>query len=123
MKKNKLRYCTLTIYALLIISTISVLLIAYNNIQSEFTNKFIMIYVFYIFFSLIYSAFITVFNAFKVKNIDIKRKLMTFIITFSMLVMLHYIFKSNKNLDFSIPFGLAFGISFFDVLFYKKEDW
>jgi len=102
--------------------------IIYKDIDSSITFKFLIGYLFLIFFLLLYVIFITIFNSRKLKWGEIKGRLFKFISLFILFGALNYVFDytfrpSNIDLfrEFSIAIGLAFGISFISITLYKRE--
>lgn len=128
MKKNILLVLTRTLYALFTIGTIISLFIVYKDIDSSFAFKLVMGYLFFTFFMLLYVPLVTILNSRRLKWSEIKKRLFKFIASFVMLgvanYVLNYVFMPS-NIDLfrvlSTALGLAFGISFIDVIFLKKE--
>lgn len=128
MKKNATLLFTKIIYALFIIGTIITMLIVYKTIDSRQSFKFLIGYVFLTFFLVIYVFFITIFNLRKLKWIEIRRRLFKFSVIFILFGILNvgfdYVFRPS-NIDvsrnFSVPLGMAFGLSFLDITFLKKK--
>lgn len=86
-------------------------------------------YIILTFFLILYIPFITIINARKLKWNDIRKRIVKLILLFVAFAALNYSFDyifrhSNIDLfrDFSIALGLAFGISFVDVSFLKKNN-
>ncbi|PAB57391.1 hypothetical protein [Anaeromicrobium sediminis] len=129
MKKNKLLIFTRILYILFAIGTIIVFWMVYKDIDSSFAFKFGIGYVFLTFFLLLYVPFVTILNLRKLKWVEIRRRVIKFIGLFISFGTLNYIFDyvfrpSNIDLfrEFSSGLGLAFGISFIDVTFFKKKE-
>ena len=128
MKKNAVLVLTSTLCTIYITGTIISLFIAYKDIDSSLAFKFMMGYLFFTFFMLLYIPFVTILNSRKLRWIEIRKRLFKFIASFVLLGVVNYIFDyffRPSNIDlfraFSIALGLAFGISFIDVIFLKKE--
>jgi len=122
-------YFTRILYILFAIGTIILLWMAYKDIDSKMAYKFGIGYLFLTFFLLLYIPFITISNLRKLKWIGIRKRLFKFIALFVSVGTLHYIydyFFRPSNIDlfraFSSALGLAFGISFIDVIFLKKKE-
>ncbi len=129
MKKNKVLVFTRILYTLFAIGTIMSLFIVYKDIDNDFAFKFVVGYVFLTFFFIICILFITILNLGKLKWTDMRKRISRFIISFVTLVALSYgfdyLFRPTK-IDlyrvFSNALGLAFGISFIDVIFFNNQD-
>jgi len=128
MKKGKVLVFTRVLYVLFAIGTIISLFIAYKDIDGDIAFKFLMGYLFFTFFILVYIPFITILNSRKLKWIEIRKRLFGFIILFVSFgtsnYILDYIFRpDNISLfrEFSIALGVAFGVTFADVTFLKKN--
>ncbi|WP_066499606.1 hypothetical protein [Abyssisolibacter fermentans] len=127
MKKNTILFFTRILYILFIIGTIISLFVVYKDIDSSIAFKFVMGYLFFTFFMLLYIPLITIINLRKLKWIKIRKKLLKFIVLFVLFGSLNYVFdyvfrpsKIDLFREFSNALGLAFGISFIDVIFLKK---
>lgn len=126
MKKN-LSFFTKTIFAIFFIGTVITLFIVYKEIDNSISIKFIIGYVIFTFLLLIYVPVITVINSRMLKWVDVKKRLIKFFTVFIIFSALNYgldYFFRPEKIDllrqFSIAFGLAFGISFIDVTLFKK---
>lgn len=129
MKKNSLAFFTKTIYVLFFISTIISLFIVYKDIDNGIAIKFVMGYAIFVLILLIYVPIVTVINLRRLKWVDIKKRLLKFFVIFILFGALNYGFdyffrpeKIDLLRQFSIAFGLAFGISFIDITLLKKEE-
>lgn len=128
MKKFSTLIFTKIMYMLFIIATVISLFIVYKNIDSSIAVKFVIGYLFLIFFFILYVVFVIIFNSRKLKWTGIKNRLFIFIVIFVVFGSLNYgfdyFFRSSKvdlSREFSIAFGSALGISFFDVIFLKRN--
>ena len=128
MKKNIILIFTRILYTLFLIGTIIALFIVYKQIDSGLAFKFLMGYLFLAIFMVLYIPFITIINSRRLKWLELKKRLIKFITLFLLFGSLNYILDwifrpLNVNLikNFSVALGLAFGISFIDVTFFKKE--
>lgn len=129
MKKNTMLSFTKILYVIFIIGTIISLFIVYKNLDSDIAFKFVKGYIFLVFFLLCYIPIITILNLRKLKWVEIRRSLFKFVTVFVLFGALNYGFDyffrpSNIDLfrEFSIAFGMAFGIAFIDVIFLKKQS-
>ncbi|MGO1371305.1 MAG: hypothetical protein ACTHVE_05565 [Senegalia sp. (in: firmicutes)] len=128
MKDHKALNFTRLLYTLFGISTIIMFWMVYKDIDSSIGFKFGIVYLFLTFFLLIYTPIITILNLLNLKWIHIRKRVFKFVILFIFFGSLNYIFDyffrpSNIDLlrEFSVAFGLAFGISFLDIIFSKKK--
>jgi len=125
MKRNILEYI---IYTLFVVGTIIVLLIVNKNIDNTFSFYFIIGYVIFLLLSLLYFIIATVINMRKLKWVDIRKRIYRFITLFILIsaitYILKYIFRPSDIdvFDFGTPLGLAFGLSFFDLMFFKEKN-
>src|SRR5699024_5488202 len=92
MKKNKVLVFTRILYTLFAIGTIMSRFIVYKDIDNDFAFKFVVGYVFLTFFFIICILFITILNLGKLKWIDMRKRISSFIISFVTLVALSYVF-------------------------------
>jgi hypothetical protein len=130
MKKNAVLIFTRILYILFAIGTIIALFIVYKDINSRIAFRFLIVYLFFTFFMILYIPFITVLNLRKFKWIEIRKRLLRFIVLFILFGVSNYgldylLRPSNINLyrALSIAFGLSFGISFIDATFLtNKKD-
>lgn len=129
MKKNKILFFTKILSMLFIIGTIIVFFIIYKDIDNGITLKFLRGYMILTFFVLIYFPIITIINLRKLKWVKIRRRFLKFLFLFLLFGALNYIFdyilrptKIDLLREFSIAFGSAFGISFIDITFSKKDS-
>ena len=128
MKKN-LSFFTKSIFTIFFIGTVIMLFIVYKEIDNSISLKFLIGYVLFAFLLLIYIPVVTVINSRMLKWVDIRKRLVKFITIFILFSALNYGFdyffrpeKIDLLRQFSIAFGLAFGISFIDVILFKKEE-
>ncbi|NEU31735.1 hypothetical protein GN156_13270 [bacterium LRH843] len=124
MKSNTLTYI---IYASVAIGTVIVLLIVNKDIDNSFSFSFIIGYVIFLLISFLYFITVMVINIKKLKWFGLRRRLFKFIILFILLsvttYILKYIFRPSDIdvYDLGIPLGLALSLSYFDLMFFKKE--
>jgi len=126
--KNKLLIFTRILYVLLAIGTIAALFIAYKGIGGSFAFKFLIGYISLLLFSLIYIPMVTILNLRNFKAVEVKKFLtkaiLIFILFGSLNFILDWVFRPEKIdmvREFSVAFGLAFGIVFADATFFKKK--
>ncbi|WP_108671793.1 hypothetical protein [Peribacillus acanthi] len=125
MKRNISEYIIYTFFA---VGTIIVLFIVNINIDNTFSFYFIIAYVIFLLLSLLYFIFAIVINIRKLKWSDIRKRIYRFITLFILIsattYSLKYIFRPSEIdvFDFGTPLGLAFGMSFFDLIFFKEKN-
>ena len=128
MRKNSMLIFTKILYGLFLIGTIITLLIVYIRIDTSISFKFLIGYVLFAFFMLLYVPIITIINSRKLKWVEIRKRLLKLLILFVFFAISHYIFdffskpsKIDLFRELTTALSLAFGISFIDVTFLKKE--
>ena len=129
MKKNAaVLIFTRILYVLAVIGTIISLFIVYKDIDSIFAIRFLMGFLYFVFFMLLYIPFITVINSRKFQGAEIRKRLLKFIVLFISFGVSNYVFDyffRPSNIDFfrefSVPLGLSFGIAFIDATFLKSK--
>lgn len=129
MKKNKVVIFTRILCVLFAVGTIICLFIVYKDIYGIIAFRFLIGYLFFTFFMLLYFPFITFLSLRKFKGIEIRKRLFKFIALFILFGASNYgldYFFRPSNIDlyraFSNALGVAFGVSFIDVIFLKKEQ-
>lgn len=116
------------IYLVITLGTLISLVIVYKDIDHPFAIKFVIGYVILIFLSLLYIAFMTLFNLKTLDKVNVGKRLLKFLayfIAFGILnYLLGYIFRPEK-LDLlrvcSTSFGISFGLTFYDIMFLKRK--
>ena len=110
-----------------LIGTIIAFFIVYKQIDSRIAFKFLIGYLFLAIFMVLYIPFITIVNSRRLKWLELKKRLIKFITLLLLFASINYILDwilrpLNVNLikNISVALGLAFGISFIDVIFLKK---
>lgn len=128
MNKTTLVNFSKIIFSLFIISTIAMLFIVYKNINHPLATNFGIYYLYLTFFVLIFTPIIVITKIRKLKWIEIKNRLIKFILIFIFFTVsnyiLNYFFKSgNINLinNLAIAFGISFGMSFLDILLLNNK--
>lgn len=128
MKRNILLFLTKLMVTLFIIGTVIMIFLTYNHINSSIAFKIGMCYLGLVVVMFIYVPFVTILNSRKLKWSEIRGRLFRFIIIFILFGALDYAsdyvfrpLKADLLRAFSISFGMAFGISFVDVIFLKSK--
>lgn len=133
MKKNKVLIFTRILIILFAIGTVILLCAAYIDVDIDIDNRIIfklgIAYVLLAFFLLLYIPFITILNLRKLKWIEIRKRLIKCIALFAQFAILNYvldyIFRPSKIDLFRVctnALSLAFGLTFIDVIFFKKKE-
>lgn len=130
MKKSKQLIFTKILYSLFTIMTILSLFIVYKNSDNDLSFKFLVGYIFLVFFMLAYVPLIAIVNTRKYKWVYIRKSIFKFIALFILLSILNYVFdyiirpsKIDLFSIFSTSAGLSFGIAFFNIMFLKEDRW
>ena len=124
------KYISLNLILLIVFlaGTILTVLIIYKDIDTSFSNKFIIGYVIYLLLYFLFTIFLVIANTRKLNWNQIRKRLFTFITWFISLSAAQYIIDyffrhSEKDVwDFGIPLGVSFGLAFYDLLTRKRND-
>jgi hypothetical protein len=128
MTKIKITFAGI-LYLLFFIATIVTLFIVYGNINNRFSIDFVLGYALFALFLIFYTLIFTILKSRKLKWLEIRKKLLTFvknlIIFWVITFILDFIFKHNK-IDFFNEFFnavlFAFAFSVIEPMpFYKKK--
>ena len=92
MKKSKQLIFTKILYSLFTIMTILSLFIVYKNSDNDLSFKFLVGYIFLVFFMLAYVPLIAIVNTRKYKWVYIRKSIFKFIALFILLSILNYVF-------------------------------
>ncbi|MBW6409235.1 hypothetical protein [Clostridium weizhouense] len=139
MKNKLLSKVTSIACNIFIIWTLIILFIAYNKINNQFISKIGIGYVIYVFLGLIYMGIVAIYMVkISILNIrklrrddiswnDIRKRLLKFITIFIIFlginIVFSYLIKRQVKIveNLVIPFGVAFGSTFFDILTIKRK--
>lgn len=129
MKKDRLLIISRAFYILFTTATIISLFIVYKDIDHPFIFRFFVGYLFFTFLLLVYIPIVTIFNLKDLKWVEIRKKIIKFSIIFIVVGILSYILQyiykpSELNLfeAFSKGIGLAFGITFADIMLFPEKN-
>lgn len=129
MKKDRLLIITRTFYILFVIATIISLFIVYKDIDHPFVFRFLVGYLLFTFFLCVYIPLVTTFNLKDLKWVEIRKRIIKFAIIFIVVSILsytlQYIYKPlelNLFEVFSKGIGLAFGITFADIILFPEKN-
>lgn len=128
MKRNIVTFLTKLIVTLFIIGTVIMIFFAYSNVKGSIVSKIGMCYLWLVIIMFIYIPFVTILNSTKLKWSEIRGRLFRLIVIFIVFGTLGYFFdyvfrpeKVDLFREFSIAFGVAFGMTFVDVIFLKNK--
>ncbi|PLT28460.1 hypothetical protein CUU66_18315 [Peribacillus deserti] len=122
--KNNLAYI---IYTSVFIGTIIMLFIVYKDINNDFAFAFIIGFLIILLLSFIYFIVLVLYNMRKLKWLEIRKRVIKFVIYFIVIsactYLLKYIFQHSKIdiYDFGTPLGISVSLAFFDLIFSKEE--
>lgn len=121
-------FLTRALFGLFTISTIISLFIVVKDIDANITDRFLIGYLFLAIFVLIYTLIITLWKSRKLTWVEMRKRISGFIIYSILLGTSGYVLDkvyrpSDVDLlrEFSIAFGLSFGFSFIDLIFFNKK--
>jgi hypothetical protein len=95
--------------------------------QHPLAFEFVMGYVIYLFSYTLFTIYLVIANTKKLSWIQIRKRLITFISWFIFLSITTYLIRyffgpSEMNFkNLAIPFGSAFGLTFFDLMYRRKK--
>ncbi|WP_261129772.1 hypothetical protein [Bacillus sp. Marseille-Q3570] len=129
MKRHPFYFSPILFYSVFILSTIVTTVIVYKDFGHPLTVKFIVGYVIFLLVSLFYFTIAATSKIRKLKWIQIRTRVYTFIISCTLLssssIVLNY-FLNPGVMDyykiFSIALGISLGIAFFDLYFRRESD-
>ncbi|SEK57764.1 hypothetical protein SAMN04488700_0834 [Carnobacterium iners] len=129
MKKNKTIFFTKILFSLFTLATIFSLFIVYTDSDHPLSFHFLTGYVCLTFFLLIYVPFMTFMNARKYSWSDLRKRFVKFVALLLLFIALTSLFdlviKSSKVdllKSFSSGLGIAFSLTFLDILFSKEKS-
>ncbi|MGP4081132.1 hypothetical protein ACTWQL_14580 [Pseudalkalibacillus sp. R45] len=128
MKRHQFYFNPILFYSVFILSTTATIVIVYKDIEHSLAVKFIVGYVIFLLVSLYYFIIAATSNIRKLKRIQIRKRVYTFIISFTLLSSSSFALNNFLNpgvMDyykiFSIALGISLGIAFFDLTFRKES--
>jgi len=126
MKKNI--SLNLILFIVFLVGTILTMLIIFKDIDTMLSFIFIIGYVIYLVLYGLFSISLVIVHTRKLSWIQIRKRLFKFIFWFIFLsveqCLIYYFFRPSGMgvWDLVIPFGVSFGLAFFDLIFWKKKD-
>lgn len=129
MKSNELRGLSLFLSVLFGLATVIVLTMTYFDLNGEWVFPFLIGYVFLTFFMLLYVPIVTLIQVKHVQSDVLRKKVRTFLVSFFLFLALGHVtnllfFPQKADLLYSamIAFGVAFGSSFVETIFFKNTE-
>ena len=126
MIKNILSKLIIFLETIFFISTIVLMFIIYKKIESSLVDKFILIYIILLVLCSLSLIIIAIMNIKTLRWDDIRRRLSRFIIIFISFTALSFILSYIFNIDlwskFSVTLGSSIGITFYDLMFIRKNE-
>lgn len=125
--KNKVELVLIrTLCITFILGTIILFYIIYKDIDSNLAFIFIKGYLFLVFFMFLYVPILVILKLKKAKRKEVRKRIYNFIVSFIIFAAINYTFDflfRSSTIDLlktiSISVGLAFGISFLDLILYE----
>ncbi|MBA4538169.1 hypothetical protein H1Z61_13755 [Bacillus aquiflavi] len=116
------------LFILFLAGLIMTIFIVYKDMNSTFSYIFVILFVIYLLVYALFLITLVMINIRKLKRTEIRKRTLTFIILFvlfsAMIFITNYAFQPEKNDKYSFlitALGCSFGVSFFDLAFFKKE--
>ena len=129
MIKSKSSWKVMSFYLLFFMFTSIVSIIIYKDYDFPYAFPILIAYAIYLIFILVYFVITSLWRAKNLRKSDWLKRLGIFIGYFSLFLIISLIIEliiKNEPLDFysliPIPFGLALGFSFFDLVFKTKDN-
>lgn len=129
MKRQPLRQTSIILFLLFVIGLIVTLIIVFRDSDSVFAHRFIVGYVIFLFIFTIYCLSVMLVRLRKLNGVEIRKRIFQFVITFAVLSVVSlgydYFFKTgvtNFYDVFPVPFALAIGINFSDLVYGSKKE-
>ncbi|RWZ58547.1 hypothetical protein EQV77_06160 [Halobacillus fulvus] len=125
MKDTRLHIVLFTIF---LTGTIGTLFIVFNEIDTKLSFLWIVGYLMYLLLFVAYSIVRVLIHARQWKASDVRGRALKFTGWFVSLSAIHFLANSllrrpeMDNWDLGIPFGLALGLTFSDVMVWRKES-
>lgn len=126
MMKNYLSFNVILFMAFLL-GTILTIFIIVKDIDNSLSITFVIGYVIFLFLYVLFSIMLIFVNIRKLNWIQIRKRLLTFIIYFVSLNALHFLFsyflkRSEMDIwDIAGPLGVSIGLAFSDLMTWKRK--
>lgn len=128
MVRSPLFRLTVFLFAVFGIASAGLIFILIKKLTGPIATKFVIGYLIFLLAFFLYLAVITILGMKKLKRSSIKKRLCTFVVWFAGLGIFTCLFdvifqRPIKGLFevLDVPFGLALGIAFMDLLFYRDK--
>ncbi|WP_057915822.1 hypothetical protein [Peribacillus muralis] len=124
--KNYLSFNVILFMAFLL-GTILTIFIIVKDIDNSLSITFVIGYVIFLFLYVLFSIMLIFVNIRKLNWIQIRKRLLTFIIYFVSLNALHFLFsyflkRSEMDIwDIAGPLGVSIGLAFSDLMTWKRK--
>ena len=129
MERSPLFRLTIFLYVIFGVSTAGLIFIMIKNIDSPLAFKFVIGYLIFLLVFFIYLVTITVMGMRKLKRYNIRKRLVKFLLWFIGLGAATYIFNFIFHRPYQgpievldVPLGMALGLAFMDLLFFKDDE-
>ncbi|MCA0987339.1 hypothetical protein [Guptibacillus algicola] len=114
------------LFSVFLMSLAVMMLIVYNDYDSYFAMVTVISCLVYFFLYVGYVAILSFFKAIRMDRKEKKARILRFLAWFVALSAINIAMslvtsEDIRPLDFFVPFGMATGIAFFDVTFFKKR--
>ncbi|KMM37999.1 hypothetical protein [Guptibacillus hwajinpoensis] len=116
----------LTLFGVFLISLAVMMLIVYNDTDSKYDMVIVISCLVYFFLYVGYVTIIALLKTIRMNRDEKKARILKFLAWFLVLsvvdIATSFVTSSEiRSEDFFVPFGMAIGIAFFDVMFFKKR--
>ncbi|WP_270181201.1 hypothetical protein [Alkalihalobacillus sp. CinArs1] len=123
---KRLHKVNVTLFSLLLISLVLMVLIVYRDINSNLGIGIVIAGLVFVFLYVFYLAILAIVKLFGMDRDEKKGRLLKFLAWFGGLTVMDVAVSlitstDIRPLDFFTSFGIAVGITFFDVLFFKQQ--
>lgn len=123
---GRLNPVNVILFVIFLVSLAVMMLIVHNNSDSNFGMITVISSLVYFFLYVGYVAIFSFFKAIRMNRDEVKTRVLKFFAWFvtlsSVNIATSLVTSSDiRPLDFFVSFGMAIGIVFFDVMFFKKK--
>ncbi|MFT9600259.1 hypothetical protein [Mesobacillus sp.] len=129
MTSKKEKWISILLYIVFLIGLLVAMYIVLTDIDTPNSLRFVIGFVIFLLLFGLFQMILIIMNVKNLPDFDVKRRILKFAGTFIFLMAAsytsNYLFWPERldNLDFGAPLGLALGITFYDLLFKKSEEW
>lgn len=128
MRIRKVNRITILLYLVFIIGLMVTMSIVIKDINTPNSFRFVLGFIMFLLLFGLFYIILVVLNVRKLPEIDIKRRIVKFTGAFVILMLgswiANYFFYPERlgNWNFGTPLGIAFGITFYDLMFYRRKE-